>query len=98
MSRGLVQLTFPNAPTEYSQRQMSEILRTFSVFLQQIQNPGPWEASTLTLTNLQTDDYGLAEGEVFQQNGFLKIALLNQPNPRGVSSTGGVGSVTVVTP
>ena len=98
MSRGLVQLTFPNAPTEYSQRQMSEILRIFSVFLQQIQNPGPWEASTLTLTNLQTDDYGLAEGEVFQQNGFLKIALLNQPNPRGESSTGGVGSVTVVTP
>jgi len=98
MSRGLVQLTFPNAPAEYSQRHMSEVLRTFAVFLQQVQNPGPWEASTLTLTNLQTDDYGLAEGEIFQQNGFLKITLLDQPNPRGVSSTGGVGSVTVVTP
>jgi len=95
MSRGLVQPLFPNAPAEYDQMYQAEIVRASSVFLNQVNNPGPWRASSLTLTDLQTDDFGLENGGVFQVDGFLKIALANKPHPRGVSATGAVGSVTV---
>lgn len=95
MSRSLTLPFFPNAPAQYDQRYLSEVLRAFSLYLQQAQNPGDLRATTLTLTALQTDDYGLEPGAVFQQNGTLKIALLYRPHPRGVSATASVGSVTV---
>ena len=51
MSRGLVQPLFPNAPRDYNAEYMAEVTRAFSVFLQQVNNPGPWQASALTLPN-----------------------------------------------
>ena len=51
MSRGLVQPLFPNAPPEYDPVFMAEVVRAFSVFLQQVNSPGPWRATDLTLTN-----------------------------------------------
>lgn len=51
MSRGLVLPYFPGAPAEYDQRYQAEIMRAFSVFLQQVNNPGPWRATELTITN-----------------------------------------------
>lgn len=95
MSRGLVQPIFPNAPVEYDQGYQAELVRAFSVFLNQVNNPGPWRATSLTLTDLQTDDYGLENGGLFQVDGFVKVTLANTPHPRGVSATGAVGSVTV---
>lgn len=95
MSVGLVQPFFPNAPAEYDQRYQAEVVRAFSILLNQLNNPGPWKATSLTLTNLQTDDFGLENGGVFQVGGFLKIALANSPHPRGQSASGAVGSVTV---
>jgi len=95
MSRSLVAPLFPNAPKEYDQRYLAEIVRAFSVYIQQSQNPGDLRATVLTLTNLQTDDYGLEPGAVFQQDGILKISLLYQPSPRGVSAAASVGAVTV---
>ena len=44
------------------------------------------------------DDSGLEVGAVYEKDGFLKITLGNVPNPAGVSGTGVVGSVTVLTP
>ena len=51
MSRGLVLPYFPTAPAEYDQTYQSEIVRSFSVFLNQVNNPGPWRATELTLTD-----------------------------------------------
>lgn len=51
MSRGLVLPYFPTAPAEYNSQYQSEVVRAFSVFLQQVNNPGPWRASELTITN-----------------------------------------------
>jgi len=56
MSRGLVLPLFPNPPADYEQMYQTEVMRAFSVFLQQVSNPGPWQASALTLPNLQTDN------------------------------------------
>ena len=51
----------------------------------------------MVLTALQTDDSGLETGALFQQEGFVKIVLINTPHVRGSSGTGEVGLVTVVT-
>jgi len=98
MSRGVPIPFFPSPPQEYNQSYFSQLIRNFAVFAQQSQVPGPLRATALTLTALQTDDVGLPEGAVFQQSGFLKVALLDTPHVRGSSATASVGGVTVVTP
>jgi hypothetical protein len=62
-----------------------------------MQNPGEGRHTFLVLTNLQTDDVGLELGALFQQGGFVKIALAHTPHARGSSAEGQVGAVTVVT-
>jgi len=95
MSRNLVRPYFPIPPGEYQQPYFAEIIRAFSNHLSQMQNPGEGRNTGMVFTNLQTDDVGLEPGAVFQQDGILKISLLDQPNVRGNSSTTSVGSVTV---
>ena len=95
-SRSLTRLFFPNAPDTYQQSHQAEVQRSFLLFLQQLQNPGDARNTNLTLTNLQSgDDQGLETGAVYEKNGVLKISLANEPNLRGSSATGSVGSVTV---
>ena len=97
MSRGLVQPFFPTPPKEYQDAYMAEVVRAFSVFLSQVNNAGPWRATDLVLTNLQTNDQGLEIGALFNQEGALKIVIANSPHLSGLSATGGVGSVSVTT-
>ena len=97
MNRGLVQPLFPNAPSDYNAEYMAEVTRAFSVFLQQVNNPGPWQASALTLPNLQTDNYNLPLGGVFQYGDELRITVANMPYLRGSQAAGAVGNVTVTT-
>jgi len=97
MSRNLVLPFFPVAPQDYDQRFMDEVVRSFSVYLEQMQNPGEGRNTFMVLTNLQTDDSGLETGALFQQDGFVKIALIDKPHVRGASATGSVGTVTVTT-
>jgi hypothetical protein len=97
MSRNLVLPFFPVAPQQYDQQYFSEVVRAFSVYLEQMQNPGEGRNTQLVLTNLQTDDSGLETGALFQQDGFVKITLINTPHVRGSAGTGAVGSVTVTT-
>jgi hypothetical protein len=77
---------------------MTEIIRSFAVFLDLFNNPGDARHTALTLTNLQENDYNLEPGAIFQQDGNLKIVVAYKPHPAGVSGTSGVGSVTVSTP
>ena len=97
MSRNLVLPFFPVAPQQYEQQYFAEVVRAFSVYLEQMQNPGEGRNTQLVLTNLQTDDSGLETGALFQQDGFVKITLINTPHVRGSAGTGAVGSVTVTT-
>jgi len=94
-SRNLAKPFFPVPPGEYSRGWMAELVRSFSVYLEQMQNPGEGRATFMVLTNLQTSDYGLETGALFQQNGFVKVTLANAPHVVGVVGTGSVGSVTV---
>ena len=97
MSRNLVLPFFPVAPQQYDQQYFAEVVRAFSVYLEQKQNPGEGRNTFMVLTNLQTDDSGLETGALFQQDGFVKITLINTPHVRGSAGTGAVGSVTVTT-
>jgi len=98
VSRNLVLPDFPVPPEQYEARYIAEIVRAFSVFLQQAQNPGEGRATALTLTALQNDDQGLETGALFNHDDYIKITALAKPYPRSTVATGSVGSVTVTTP
>jgi hypothetical protein len=97
MSRNLVRPFFADPPGQYSQTYFSELVRSFATYLVNTQNPGLSRATNITLTNLPTTDFGLEPGTLFQQDGFVKVTLINAPHVGGVGATAGVGSVTVVT-
>ena len=95
MSRNLVRPYFPVPPQGYDQGYFAEVIRSFSVYLEQQQNPGEGRNTFLVLTNLQNNDFGLETGALFEVDGFVKITKANTPHAVGSSGTGGVGSVTV---
>lgn len=97
MSRNVPAPYFPIPPREYQQGYFSEVIRAFSVYLQQAQNPGEGRNTTAVFTDLPTSDQGLEIGALFQQDGFVKVALANKPHPAGSTATGATGTVTVVT-
>mgnify|MGYP003111099886 CR=1 FL=1 len=97
MSRNLTLPFFAVPPGEYRKQYFAELVRSFTVYLAQKQNPGEGRNTELVLTNLQTDDSGLETGALFQQSGFVKITLINSPHVRGSGATGAVGTVTVTT-
>ena len=97
MSRNQILPYFAIPPVEYDQQYFANLTRSFATYMQQQQNPGEDRATRLTLTDLQTDDYGLETGALFQQDGFVKIALINSPHVRGSAGTSAVGTVTVTT-
>ena len=97
MSRNVPAPYFPIPPREYDPRYFSEVIRAFSVFLEQTRNPGESRNTFGVFTDLQTDDVGLEIGAIFQQGGFVKITQAHSPHLRGSSATGLVGSVTVTT-
>lgn len=98
MSRNLVRPFFPVPPAQYQRDYFAEVVRSFSSYLEQVQNPGEGRNTFIVLTDLQTDDSGLELGALFQQDGFVKITLINKPHVRGSSAAGQVGTVTVSTP
>ena len=74
---------FPNAPVNYDQRYISEVVRAFSLYLQQIQNPGTAVFNTLNLLNLPTHEDnsaaiagGLSVNDVYKTaTGELRIVI-----------------------
>ena len=88
---------FPIPPGEYDQRYFNEVIRAFSVFLEQSRNPGEGRNTFTVFTDLATSDAGLEPGTVFNYGGYLKVATLNTPHAVSFSATSAVGSVTVTT-
>ena len=88
---------FPTPPADYNRQYMDDIVRAFSLYVSSINTPGEGRNTFTVFTNLQTDDFNLETGAIFNHNGFVKISQLDSPHTRGVSSTSAVGSVTVTT-
>ena len=97
MSRRLARPFFPVPPQDYDRTYFTEVIRAFSLFLQQVQNPGDARHTEMTLTNLQTHDQGLEVGALCNVDGFVKITRNNVPHPASLSATASIGSVSVTT-
>lgn len=88
---------FPTPPNTYDPRFFYEFLRSFSLYMSAVQNPGEGRNTTIVLTDLQNNDQGLAPGTVFQINGALRVAVLHSAYIPGVQASTAVGAVTVTT-
>ena len=88
---------FPVPPAEYNPAYFAEIVRAFSVYLAQQQNPGEGRNTFTVFTALQQSDVGLEVGSVYRHGNQLLVVLPNISSPSGVSATASVGSVTVTT-
>ena len=88
---------FPTPPADYNRQYMDDIVRAFSLYVSSVNTPGEGRNTFTVFTNLQTDDFNLETGAIFNHNGFVKISQLDSPHTRGVSGTSAVGSVTVTT-
>ena len=87
---------FADPPQNYDRSYLSQITRAFSLFAQQVQNPGEGRNTYTVYTNLQQNDYSLEVGTVYRQGNVLYITLLDTAAPAGVSATALTGTVAVV--
>ena len=98
MSRNTPIPYFPTPPSDYTPTYFSEVMRSFTVYVNQVHNPGLGRNTTTVSTNMQAgNDQGLEVGTLFQIEGVVHIALANFSYLAGNSGTGQVGSVTVNT-
>ena len=73
MSRQLVPPTFSLPPEEYDAQYFSDMVRSLSQLVNQLQNPGELRGTKITLTDLPTSGTGLEVGALFNDNGTIKI-------------------------
>ena len=73
MSRQLVPPNFWLPPDEYDPQYFSEMVRSLSQLVNQLQNPGELRGTKITLTDLPTSDTGLEVGALFNDNGTIKV-------------------------
>lgn len=74
---------FPVPPAQYDQRYFNEVMRAFSVYLEQARNPGTAVFNTVNVLGLSTyaDNAsavagGLSEGDVYKTaTGELRIVI-----------------------
>ena len=94
-SRDLVRPFFPSPPPEYSTSYMNALVRAFSIFMGQHQNPGEGRNTRLVLTAIQEGEHGLETGELFHIGGIVYVTLADQAHVTGASLVIGGGTVTV---
>jgi len=112
MSDPTTRFYFPIAPQEYNQEFMNELIRSFSLFQEQLKNPGKLTASALNLSptgadgirqyanNREAYDDGLLPGDIWMlSNGEIRVVI--NPNidvPVSIPYySSGVGEVGSVT-
>lgn len=95
MDRRTIPPTFSRAPAEYDQLYFNDLVRSLISLVTYIQTPGEGRQTTIVLTGLASDDYGLEPGTMFQVNGALRVSVLYTSYVRGVAASGSVGTVTV---
>jgi hypothetical protein len=95
MDRRLIPPIFSRPPATYDQLYFSDLVRGLISFVTFVQAVGEGRQTTIVLTNLASNDYGLEPGTVFQVDGALRVPIPNRPYPAGVQANAAVGGVTV---
>lgn len=98
MDRRLLFPVFGNAPDVYTRAFHDDVSRKLNLLASLLKSPGEGRNTNLVLTNLQSTDYGLEPGALFQVNGVVRVSILYSPYVAGVSASGSIGipSVTIV--
>jgi len=86
----------PLPPSEYSQDYLNQLVSALEIYMRQNLEPGYIRGSTMALTEPPTNGGGLRVGDVFDDNGTLKIVRSTDVFSGTNYGTGSVGSVTVV--
>jgi hypothetical protein len=73
MSRELVPPQFPLAPEEYERQYFDEMVRSLTQLVVQLQNPGEFRGTKITLTHLPTSPTDLETGALYNDSGTVKI-------------------------
>lgn len=89
--------TFPRPPENYNRRYFDDLVRSLDAFVVATRTAGEGRQTTIVLTGLQSNDYGLAPGTMFEVGGALRVSKANLPYLQGVSATGSIGLVSVTT-
>ena len=71
---GIAPPRLPEAPQQYSQQYMEDLLRWLEIFIQQERTPGELRGTTITLTDLPTSSTGLETGTLWNDAGTVKVA------------------------
>lgn len=64
----------PEAPMDYNQQYMADLLRALEIFISQERTPGELRATKITLTDLPTSATGLESGALYNDSGTVKVA------------------------
>ena len=97
MDRRLTLPTFTRAPEEYSATYLNDLVRMLNQAMTALNSPGEGRQSTLVLTSLPQNDFGLEVGGLYRTGRNIFVVTLDTAVLQGVSATGRVGTVTVTT-
>jgi len=78
-SRNLAKPIFPLAPEQYSRQYMDALVQSFSVYLEQYQNPGEGRATKTVMTDIPTTPVDLEDGTVWVDSTILRVGTGGTP-------------------
>lgn len=64
---------FPDAPAQYEQAYMNNLLKTLDTFIRELNNPGPLQGSSINLSHLPVSAVGLRKGDLWNNAGVVNI-------------------------
>jgi hypothetical protein len=86
----------PLPPAEYDVDYLDRLVSVLQIYLRQNMEPGYVRASTMALTKLPTNGGGLRVGDVFDDEGTLRIVRSIDAFSGTTLGTGAVGTATVL--
>jgi len=95
MDRRTIFPQFQKATGEYNKLYFDNMVNALNGLMNVLRSPGEGRQTTMTLTNLPTNDYGLEVGGMFQVDGVVHVSILNKAYVGGVGGTTHVGTVSV---
>lgn len=72
-NRGINLPFFAVPPAEYSQQYFSDMVQSYSSYLQSQNNPGVGRQTTMAITDLPVSTTGLRDGDLYNENGFVRV-------------------------
>ena len=83
-------------PDQYNKDYFQQVWNALAQYFQQLDNPAKVTMASLNMTSVPNSGYNLRVGDVYQDDGTLKIVLTGQAfAPTSLFMSSAVGQVTV---